>query len=77
MIDNMCENVDRSLEHGSRGDRECIFTHSQNFFSRTRRDKMQFICTLLQFAVVDTIFSKSMEPQLNLEHWKDYDLKKC
>lgn len=56
MIDNMCENVDRSLEHGSRGDRECIFTHSQNFFSRTRRDKMQIICTLLQFAVVDMIF---------------------
>lgn len=54
----MCENVDRSLEHGSRGDRECIFTHSQNFFSRTRRDKMQIICTLLQFAVVDMIFLK-------------------
>lgn len=30
MIDNMCENVDRSVEHGSRGDRECIFTISKN-----------------------------------------------
>jgi len=32
VIDNMCENVDRGFEHGSRGDRECIFTHFLNLF---------------------------------------------